>query len=90
MPKELLHIYGPIAIQSYGTMIALGLLLFIILIRKDKRITHIISDDLLLNTISLGIVTGVVGGRTLFALTNWGSFESWYEIFEIWLGGFQF
>ena len=62
----LLHIYGPFAIHSYGLMIALGLLLFMFLTRRDPRYITLNLDAHFSMILSVGIIAAILGGRLLF------------------------
>ena len=89
MYPRLIHIYGPIWIQSYGVMIALGFLLFIYLTYKHPYRFEIIPSNLYFNMLFLGLISGVIGGRLFFLFSDWESFSnSLLEIFYPWVGGF--
>ncbi|MFT6765673.1 MAG: phosphatidylglycerol:prolipoprotein diacylglycerol transferase [Alteromonas naphthalenivorans] len=81
----LLHIYGPIAIQTYGTMIALGILTGLFLIKRDKPLLSVISLDKILNLTSLVIASGVIGARALYLAEHGAS--SLLEVIAVWDGG---
>ena len=64
MCRELIHIYGPISINSYGTMLFLGLAIVVFLMLQDKSCKQIISYDEVaqaLETIEFIWATGVEG-----------------------------
>lgn len=88
MYPKILNIYGKISINSYGVMIALGFLLFIYLSYKNPKRAKIISSDAFLNTIFIGFISAVIGGRLFFVFEEWHSFENKLEIFYPWIGGF--
>ncbi|MFA6534882.1 MAG: prolipoprotein diacylglyceryl transferase family protein [Candidatus Babeliales bacterium] len=89
MYPRLLHIYGPLWVQSYGVMIVLGFLLFLFLAYNDSRRARLIDSDTFFNVIFVGLVSAVVGGRLLFMITEWSSFSNpWLEMFCVWKGGF--
>lgn len=87
MYPKLLHIYGPLYINSYGVAIALGLLLLIWRASKDRTLKRFLTTDQLYNLIMLGIFSGIIGGRALYLATNWHDLNHWYEIFAVWQGG---
>lgn len=89
MQRELLHLYGPFSINSFGLMIIIGLLVFSYLLLKDPKRPSIISIENYFNILTPGIIAGLVGGRLLFVLTHWASFDHWIDIFAIWQGGFS-
>ena len=88
MHAQLLHIYGPLNINSFGLLIIIGIVLFSILMLKDKKIRRIMPQDTYFNLLSLSIVIGILGGRLLYVLTSW-PLDSWGEIFAVWNGGFS-
>lgn len=89
MYPRLLHIYGPLWVQSYGVMIVLGFLIFLFCAYNDSRRARLIDSDTFFNVIFVGLVSAVVGGRLLFMITEWSSFsDPWIEMFCLWKGGF--
>jgi phosphatidylglycerol:prolipoprotein diacylglycerol transferase len=89
MCPRLLTLYGPIAIQSYGFMIVIGLLAFLGLTYYHPRRAKIIAGDIYLNAVFVGLLVGVIGGRVLGVIADWGSFKlNPIEIFCPWVGGF--
>ncbi len=89
MYPRLLHIYGPLWVQSYGVMIVLGFLLFLVCMYNDSRRARLIDSDTFFNVIFVGLVSGVIGGRLLFVITEWSSFTNpWLDMFYVWQGGF--
>ena len=65
-----LHIYGPIFLQSYGVCIAAGLALYVFLLFKDKKREALVNDEQFHQLVTIGIISGMVGGRLLYCLTN--------------------
>lgn len=88
MRSELLHIYGPIAINSYGLFIAIGVLLFVELVKRDPRFAQLGVADRFINIVIISGIVGLLGGRLLFMLTEPAPGE-WYEILNFWNGGFS-
>ena len=89
MYPRLLHLYGPVWIHSYGVMIALGFILFIALTLRHPLRQKYISKEIFLNTIFVGLIGGVLGGRLLFIATNFSDFlSSPLEALYPWVGGF--
>ena len=86
MLPYLFQIYGPLYANCYGIAIAIAILVFTSLVNKDPRRAKIISSNMLQNTILLGTLVGIAGGRFLWVIGNWPL--SFYEIIEIWEGGF--
>lgn len=87
MYPTIFHIYGPFSINSYGCMIAIGLIIFLWLLLKDPRRATFMSIEQCLNAITIGIISGIVGGRALYIFSEWNRLEHWSEIFELWHGG---
>ncbi|MBW6411113.1 prolipoprotein diacylglyceryl transferase [Clostridium weizhouense] len=58
-----------IQVKSYGLMIAIGILVAVsLLLKRAKRKGY--NEDSLLNLIILAIISGVLGGKLLFILTE--------------------
>ncbi len=89
MYPRLLHIYGPLWIQSYGVMIALGFLVFLFCAYRHPLRKKIVNDETFFNTLFIGLLAGIVGGRLLFVVTSFYEFaDNWLEMFFPWIGGF--
>jgi len=88
MKAELLHIYGPFSIQSYGLFIIFGLIAFIESVRRDPRFARLGIANIWVHLVLAGAAIGLLGGRLLFVLTEQ---ESWClaDIFTFWYGGFS-
>ncbi len=85
----LFHIYGPIAIHSYGLMIAIGLLCFLYLSQRDPRY-NVLHLEYHLNTILLvGITAAIMGGRLLFFITHPELYTDFASFFAFYEGGFS-
>lgn len=88
MYPRLLHIYGPMWVQSYGTMLALGFLVFIFFTLRHPIRKATISKEVYLNALFLGLVSGIIGGRVLYIFTALDEFKGrWIEVFYPWVGG---
>lgn len=87
MRRELLHIWGPFSIYSYGLAIALGLVAFIWLFLRDPKRPKIISQDKFLETVCLSLIVGLCGARLLFIINSLSYFETWTDVFAVWSGG---
>ncbi len=88
MYPRLLHIYGPLWIQSYGAMIAIGFLVFLYFSSRDPLRKKLISQEAYLNTVFVGLVSAVIGGRLLYILTHVDEFAGrWIETVYPWTGG---
>jgi phosphatidylglycerol:prolipoprotein diacylglycerol transferase len=89
MYPELLSLYGPFSIQTYGVFIAIGLVIFTFAVLYDYRRKGIIEADQFFNVLTVGFLAALIGGRILYFLTNWQSHESCWDFFAVWLGGFS-
>lgn len=87
MPPILFHIYGPIAIHSFGVMICLGLIIALYFMHKDTKLSAIISGEQLTTIFQIGFIAGITGGRIWFLLLNWSCAEHWTDYFMVWNGG---
>ncbi len=88
MHPRLLHLWGPLWIQSYGVMIAIGFLVFIFLTMRHPLRIKTISKELYLNTLFIGLAGGIIGGRLLHVIMSPSDFTSWKDIFYPWVPGF--
>ena len=89
MYPRLLHIYGPIWIQMYGVMIALSFIVFLFLTIRHPRRKKIISTERFLNTVFVGLASGIIGGRVFYAVTHTSELSGrWTMMFLPWVEGF--
>jgi len=89
MFPRLLHIYGPLWVHSYGTIIAIGFLVFLFITYRHPKRTLLISGEQYLDTLFLGLLAGIVGGRILFVISDWYYFwEHPLDSILPWVGGF--
>jgi phosphatidylglycerol:prolipoprotein diacylglycerol transferase len=89
MYPRLVHIYGPLWIHTYGVMIAIGFLTFLVLTTRNPLRKKLIGTEEYLNIVSIGLASGVIGGRLLYVVTNLNLFaDNWLQIFYPWVGGF--
>lgn len=89
MSHTLLHIYGPFAIEWYGLMIFVAIMIFVANAYFDERRKNIITINQLFDCVTLAIIVGIACGRLLFVATNWDSFGSGLDMLCIWDGGFS-
>jgi phosphatidylglycerol:prolipoprotein diacylglycerol transferase len=89
MYPTLIHIYGPLAIHSYGVMIALGICVFTICVMNDHRRKKLVTEDQFVSLLIRGIIAATVGGKVLFALMNSDTFTHPFELLQFWHGGFS-
>lgn len=89
MKRELLHIYGPFSIQSYGLCIAIGLAIAWYFMRRDSRYKTLGLGDQLIDIIVYSIVLALAGGRLLYFFVENHTIQTVSEFFSIWEGGFS-
>ena len=86
---ELIHIYGPFGIQSYGLFIMLAIIITVWAIRKNKRFTQLNLEPVYLNIIIISIFAGCFGARLLEVISEPDTYTHWYDWFALWQGGFS-
>ena len=84
---ELIHLYGPFGIHSYGLFIVLGIAVSIIVGRYDKRFKQLHLENSFLDIIMVSILAGCFGGRLLEVISEPDLYPHWYDWFAIWQGG---
>lgn len=89
MWHTILPIYGPLAIQGYGLMIAIGLLIFIHLLQKDYRFTRLKLAPHLTTILLTSILVGLIGGRILFFIIHPHHYENFFGFLAFFRGGFS-
>lgn len=89
MSPQLLHIYGPLYVNSYGLAIAIGLITFVMLCQRNPLLQSMMSRDRFSNIVILGIISALCGGRLWFALSEWGSYDNVIDLLKPWYGGFS-
>ena len=87
--RQLFSLYGTLGIQSFGLFIVIGIILFTYLFLRDPRRNKLICPQQYYNLLSYSLIAGFVGGRLLYAATNWQSIPSWLHIFAFWEGGYS-
>ena len=79
---------GPLSLNAYGLMIALGVVAAVWLFGRRLEERNIgTRDDA--NAIGVwGVIAGVIGARAYHVLTDWERFEdNWGDVVKIWEGG---
>lgn len=89
MIPYLFHICGPVYANCYGLAILIGILTLLYFAKKDRVLTKLATLDQLVNAIFWSTIVGIIGGALLWGITNWQDLTSFWEIFEIWRGGFS-
>lgn len=89
MRSQLLHLYGPIAINSYGVLIIIGFLIFYSFIRRDPRFSKLKLAPVFDHILLVSVIAGFVGGRLLYVIAEPEHIKSFFDIFCFWYGGFS-
>jgi phosphatidylglycerol---prolipoprotein diacylglyceryl transferase len=89
MYKELFHLYGPFSIYSYGLFIAIGLCTIIMLMQADRRFIQLHIAPHFNALITVGILSGIVGGRVWYTLTEPDAARTLTDFLAYWQGGFS-
>lgn len=81
---------GPITIQAWGLMVAIGVLAGLWVARLEAK-RRKVSYDLVFDALFGMVVSGVVGSRLIYVLLFWRNFtEAPWRAFYIWEGGMVF
>ncbi len=89
MHPRLLHIYGPLWIQSYGVMIAIGFIVLVFCTYNHPLRKRLMSDIIYHNTLFIGLASGIIGGRLLHAFAEPETLQGhWIDILFPWVPGF--
>jgi len=81
---ELFKVAG-FSVQTWGTLVALGIIIAILLMLKEARKKNI--EDKVLNALVFMMVSGIILGRLAYIFMNPGSFPSFLSYFSLWQGG---
>ena len=90
MCRELFHIYGPISINSYGTLVLIGIVTGLWLFLHDPRREKCISTDHAINAVFFSIIIALLGGRLLAVAQEPQLMSSILDFFAFWQGGLSF
>jgi phosphatidylglycerol:prolipoprotein diacylglycerol transferase len=89
MQRELLHIYGPFSIYSYGLAIAIGLALIVWLMQKHPKFSRLNLHHHFTSIVTVGILSGLAGGRLLYTLSEADGATTLVDFLTYWQGGFS-
>ena len=89
MYPKILHIYGPLYINSFGAAIAIGVAFFVYLVRKTRFYKKYVNSDTFAGIVSVGVLSGIVGGRILYALEDGFGLNFITDLFSFWEPGFS-
>ena len=91
MFPELFEIpFTHLTVKAYGTMMVIGFLLAMALMRHcARRIKH--NPDHITNVALYALITGVIGSRFFYVMHNFDSYKGdFFSIFAVWKGGLEF
>jgi len=89
MRRELLHIYGPFSICSFGLFLLIGLLVFVTLAEKHPLYRRLGLQDKYLKILLVGVLAGLIGGRLLSIISCPQAFESIGHMLSPWEPGYS-
>jgi phosphatidylglycerol---prolipoprotein diacylglyceryl transferase len=87
MSAVLLHLWGPFAIHTYGLFIAIGLIIFILLVMRDPRFKRLSLENSFFDSVTVGIFSAIFGGRLLYIFSEKEPLNSFIDFFAFWQGG---
>ena len=80
---------GPIAIQPWGVMVAIGFAAGAYIAIKEAKRKNIDIDQMY-NLIFWVTISGIIGARISYLIEYWREISSFADIFKIWEGGMGF
>lgn len=86
MKYQLLHLYGPFAIHSYGLFVALAIIAVFWLAQRDQRYKELNLDAQINGLLMVSVIALLVGARLVYLLTEKNHF-SLIDFFSFWQGG---
>lgn len=87
MKSMIFHIWGPIAIHAYGVCIALGAIISVFFLTRDKKLAKIATHDQLMTALQFIIVSGYFGGRLGFLISESEPMQNYMMLFKFWEPG---
>ncbi|MEK7410789.1 MAG: prolipoprotein diacylglyceryl transferase [Actinomycetota bacterium] len=79
---------GPLKLNAYGMMIALGILAAMWLWGRRVEARHVATSDDVSAIAMWAVPVGIVGARLYHVITDWSRFENdLTDIFKVWQGG---
>jgi phosphatidylglycerol:prolipoprotein diacylglycerol transferase len=78
---------GPLTVHLYGFCIALGVIIFMHAIKKNPKFHAMGLQPHFDTMLSLGIVSGILGGRILYCLTHLDQMKTLLDVISLWNGG---
>lgn len=87
MKYKLFQLWGPFAIHSYGLCIGLGLIIFTLLVMRDKRFAYLKLEHSFSKIVAVGIAATLFGGRILYLLSESEHPFVYTDLIDFWQGG---
>lgn len=84
---ELIHLYGPFSIQLYGLFIMFAIVITVYAIRFDKRFIQLKLESVYSTILLVSIIAGCVGARLLECISQFTTYDHWYDWLFFWQGG---
>jgi len=91
IPYKIFHAVqlGPITIQPWGIMVALGFLAAVyIAVKEAKRKKEDVNK--IYDLVFYIILSGIIGARIAYLIEYWEEISSFIDVFKIWEGGLSF
>jgi phosphatidylglycerol:prolipoprotein diacylglycerol transferase len=89
MAAPLITFSGNFGIHGYGVAIATGVLIALWWASRHPWCRFFGSSERFVDFVISCVFVGILGGRLLYALTQWDTFEHVTDVFRIWEGGFS-
>jgi phosphatidylglycerol---prolipoprotein diacylglyceryl transferase len=89
LDPQLIHLYGPFGIHSYGLFIALGIVISVLAARRNKRFAQLHLEPVFLDIITVTVIIGCIAGRALSVISEPHLYPHWQDWFALWQGGFS-
>lgn len=87
MSPILCSLHGPFAINFYGLWIAVGIIVGLWHALRNPLVIASIPRSHIIPLINYSIFSGIVGGRVLHIITEWNSYQTWFDLIAVWDGG---
>ncbi len=79
---------GPLKLNAYGLMIALGVIAAVRIAGHRAEARHLASTDDMSQIAMWAVPAGVIGGRLYHVVTDYELFRGhWFDVVKIWQGG---
>lgn len=87
MYPKLIHIYGPLELNSYNVSIILGLALFFFATFRHRTLENFISKTDFFSLCIESAIAGIIGARLLHVVSDWQAYHSLFDMISLWDGG---